>query len=271
MLNNSLFADFSKQSPKGILVIYLRLLYKVLKATWFLLFLFIQKFSKISSETLIYIYIGFALLLVFFLIRAYLLYKNFLFKIDKNHFILKEGILEKTNTSVSFDRIQNVNFKQNLIQQLINVYEVSIETAGSKDTEIAIKALTFDKAQALKKELSQVEKSVVSVKEEQPKPLLKINFKELIKVSLTENHLQNLLVFVALVFGILQQLNDVFKGLNSEDVLDDYTDVNPADIFNSLIVFAVSILSITSYNQFSKVLNNRTLLQLNSIKTLKKN
>ena len=188
MLNNSLFADFSKQSPKGILVIYLRLLYKVLKATWFLLFLFIQKFSKISSETLIYIYIGFALLLVFFLIRAYLLYKNFLFKIDKNHFILKEGILEKTNTSVSFDRIQNVNFKQNLIQQLINVYEVSIETAGSKDTEIAIKALTFDKAQALKKELSQVEKSVVSVKEEQPKPLLKINFKELIKVSLTEKH-----------------------------------------------------------------------------------
>ena len=242
MLNNSLFADFSKQSPKGILVIYLRLLYKVLKVTWFLLFLFIQKFSKISSETLIYIYIGFTLLLLFFLLRAYLLYKNFLFKIDDNHFILKEGILKKKNTSISFDRIQNVNFKQNLIQQLINVYEVSIETAGSKDTEISIKALTFDKAQALKKELSQVEKTVISLKEDQPKPLLRINFKELIKVSLTENHLQNLLVFAALVFGVLQQLNDVFRELDTDNVLDSYTDVNPGDIFNSILVFVILFL-----------------------------
>ncbi len=242
MLNNSLFADFSKQSPKGIIVIYIKLLYKVLKVTWFLLFLFIQRFSKFSEQTLIYIYIGFALLLIFFLIRAYLLYKNFLFRIDENHFILKEGILKKKNTSISFDRIQNVNFKQNLIQQLINVYEVSIETAGSKDTEIAIKALTFEKAEVLKKELSQVKKTIEVVEDIKPKPLLKINFKELLKVSLTENHLQNLLVFVALVFGVLQQLNDVFKGLNSEDVLDNYTDVNPADIFNSLIVFAILFL-----------------------------
>ena len=57
-------------------------------------------------------------------------------------------MLKKKNTSISFDRIQNINFKQTLIQQLINVYEVSIETAGSKDTEIAIKALTYNKAQA---------------------------------------------------------------------------------------------------------------------------
>ena len=190
MLNNSLFADFSKQSPKGIIVIYIKLLYKVLKVTWFLLFLFIQRFSKFSEQTLIYIYIGFALLLIFFLIRAYLLYKNFLFRIDENHFILKEGILKKKNTSISFDRIQNVNFKQNLIQQLINVYEVSIETAGSKDTEIAIKALTFEKAEALKKELSQVKKTIEVVEDIKPKPLLKINFKELLKVSLTENHLK---------------------------------------------------------------------------------
>ncbi|MDG1529124.1 MAG: PH domain-containing protein [Polaribacter sp.] len=242
MLNNSLFADFSRQSPKGIIIIYIKLLYKVLKATWFLLFLFLQKFSKINDDTLIYIYVGIGVLLIFILIRAYLLYKNFLFRIDENHFVLKEGILKKKNTSISFDRIQNVNFKQNLIQQLINVYEVNIETAGSKDTEIAIKALTIDKAEALKKELLQVKSTVEVVEREQLKPLLKINFKELLKVSLTENHLQNLMVFAALVFGVFQQLNDVFKGFNSEDVLDNYTDVNPGDIFNSLFLFVILFL-----------------------------
>ena len=101
MLNNSLFADFSRQSPKGIIIIYIKLLYKVLKATWFLLFLFIQKFSKINDDTLIYIYVGIGVLLIFILIRAYLLYKNFLFRIDENHFVLKEGILKKKNTSIS--------------------------------------------------------------------------------------------------------------------------------------------------------------------------
>jgi len=78
--------------------------------------------------------------------------------------------------------------------------------------------------------------------DEQHKPLLKIGLKELFKVSLTENHLQNLLVFIALVFGVLQQLNDVFKGIGKDDVLGNYTDVNPTDIFNSLIFFIILML-----------------------------
>ena len=241
MVNDYLFADFSRQSPKGIVVIYAKLLYKVFKATWVLLIIFIQRFSKLSDKQLVYIYIGIAILLVFFLFRAYLIYKNFLFKIEDGQFVLKEGVLKKKNTSISFDRIQNINFKQNLIQQLINVYEVNIETAGSKDTEIAIKALTYNKAQALKTALSQVKSTTIAVEEEQQKPLLKIDFRELLKVSLTENHLQNLLVFMALVFGALQQLNDVFKGIGKNDVLGNYADVNPQDVFNSILIFVILI------------------------------
>lgn len=40
-------------------------------------------------------------------------------------------------------------------------------------------------------------------------------------------------------------------------------------IINSLIALVVAVLSFSFYNQFSKVLNDRILLQLNSIKTLK--
>ena len=41
-------------------------------------------------------------------------------------------------------------------------------------------------------------------------------------------------------------------------------------LINSLVVLVVLVLSLISYNQFSKVLDERILLQLNSIKTLKK-
>ena len=258
MVSNSLFNDFSRQSPKGILIIYIKLLFKAFKATWFLLILFIQRFSKLSDIALSYIYIGIVVFLVFFLLRAYLIYKNFLFKIDDGHFVLKEGILKKKNTSVSFERIQNINFKQNLIQQVINVYEVNIETAGSKDTEIAIKALTYEKAQALKKELSQVKEIIQTEgKEEEPKPLLKIGFKELLKVSLTENHLQNLLIFMALVFGALQQLNDVFEGVGKENVFGDYLALSPEDLFNSIVIIGVLtliLLAIGVLSSFVRVL-----------------
>ncbi|AWG21879.1 hypothetical protein FFWV33_10235 [Flavobacterium faecale] len=42
-------------------------------------------------------------------------------------------------------------------------------------------------------------------------------------------------------------------------------------IINSLIALVIALLAISSYNEFSTVLNDRVLLQLNSIKTLKKN
>ena len=42
-------------------------------------------------------------------------------------------------------------------------------------------------------------------------------------------------------------------------------------IINSLIALVIALLSFSSYIQFSNVLNDRILLQLNSIKTLKKN
>ena len=59
---------------------------------------------------------------MFSLGRAYLSYRNFKFKIVDHQFVLKKGIIKKSNTSIAFDRIQNINFKQNLIQQFINVF-----------------------------------------------------------------------------------------------------------------------------------------------------
>ena len=146
MSNSFDFSSFSKQSPKGVLVIYVSQIYKLIRFTWVLLFLLMKDFSRIKALGPVYFYLGLGAILLFLLIRAYLTYTNFQFKIDQEHFILKKGILKKTNTAIPFHRIQNINFKQNIIQQIIGVFEVSIETAGSSNTEIAIKALSLSKA-----------------------------------------------------------------------------------------------------------------------------
>ena len=178
------FSEFSRQSSKGIFVIYIALIYSALKLSWVFIFLIFRDLSEISNTNLLYVYLVTGAILLFQLIRAVLIYKNFQFKITNNYFILKQGILKKSNTSIPFNKIQNINFKQNIIQQIINVYEVSIETAGSTKTEIAIKALPFLKATALKN-LILSNKVSENVAEDVPqKPLLKVN------ISVSYTHLR---------------------------------------------------------------------------------
>ena len=189
-------------------------------------------------------------MLLFFLIRAFLIYKNFLFKIDNNHFILQQGIISKTNTSIPFHRIQNINFKQNLVQQIINVYEVSIETVGSTDTEIAIKALNFEDANNLKSVIldsKEINESVA--KQSTEKPFLKISILELFKVSLTENHLRNLFLFFAILLGFFQQIQQIADSFGETETLDGFIkDSTNAVSTSFILVFSLLVfLTITAF------------------------
>ncbi|NCT08686.1 MAG: PH domain-containing protein [Flavobacteriia bacterium] len=240
MDNATNFSDFRTQSKKGILVIYSNQIYSFIRAFSILLFVFIQKFSKFSSISLSYIYFGFAAVLLFFLVRAFLIFKNFQFKVENNHFILKKGILKKTNVEISFDRIQNINFKQNIIQQIINVYEVNIETAGSSKAEISIKAMTFEQATALKNSITIFDKkNIESDFEIKEKPLLKIGFLELLKVSLTENHLQSLSLLLAIGIGFYQQVQQIFESFGNNELMENYIEKNSVAFQNSVIIILI--------------------------------
>ena len=264
------FTQFRRQSKKGILVIYLNILYKALKAFWLLLFLFVQKFSKITESTLTYIYLGVALLLLFFLVRAFLIFKNFQFKIENKHFILKKGILKKTNTSIPFDRIQNINFKQNIIQQIIGVHEVNIETAGSSKAEISIKALSYKDASALKQAITIVAvEDDLEVLEIDDKPLLEIGFLSLMKVSFTENHLQSLLLLIAVLIGFFQQISDLFNSLGKRDVLDTYISENATSVENNVLLIVGFLILLSVIAVLSSIV--RVVLRHFNLKVFVKN
>ena len=250
MNHNYSFSEFSRQSSKGVLVIYGDILLKIVKQTWVLFFLFVSRISEISEVQSTYIYIGVFVVFMFSLGRAYLSYRNFKFKIVDHQFVLKKGIIKKSNTSIAFDRIQNINFKQNLIQQFINVYGVSIETAGSNKTEIVIKALSHSKALALKELISTVAVSS-ETSQEQQKPLLKIKIGELLKVSLTENHFRSLLVLIALLIGFFQQIEHVLEGLGRKEFLDDYLNQSTEAVLGSILLIVVLFLGVVIVSIFS--------------------
>ena len=225
-MNKFDFSELARQSPKGIVINYFFLLYKTGK--FFLVFIPLvltsdkgHQFEKIAYT--------FAALTVVVLIIALLQYLFFKYKIENGHFILNQGVFFKKKTSIPFDRIQNVNFKQNLVHQIINVTQVEIQTAGAKDVEVSIKAISREKAEALKRRLQEgvvvkdeIEEEMVTPKS---KTLFSLTFLELLKVSLSENHVKSFFWIFAIVSSMFWQFEDLLKEYFSlSEILKFYQD-----------------------------------------------
>ena len=269
---------YQKQSAKGILIIYTNQLYKIIKSSWIILLLLLNKLTKLPTKALVAIGGLFLLLTIVSLLIAYLKYKNFQFKITKDQFYLKTGIFNKSQTILPFEKIQNVKLKQNFIQQFIKVYELTIETAGSTDTEISIKALSFKDADTLRKLLltrkNTSETTKLEDKEEKENSFLQINLKQLFKVALTENHLQSLLILIAFSFGLYQQIMDFVEEFGYIEVMEENLPVDDFSfsittilflaVFMFIIVLSIAIIvsiirTILFHFNLSAYLNEKTL------------
>ncbi len=251
-MNNSLdFSTFSRQSVGGIVFIYLKNLYAIFKKLW-VAFLPILA-SQNKSKSILFAISLILVVLLFFLIKSILSYLFYQFKIEDNHFIVKHGILRKIQVSIPFEKIQNINFKQNFIHQLIKVTQVDIETAGAKSVEISIKALSIEKAKAIKHLIYSSKKNQSENFEETNteinKPILRISPTMLLKEGITENHFKSFILFAAFLFSIYSQNRNFFK----DNIILKSVEKQFGEITNTLygifilIVFALSISLIISF------------------------
>ncbi|MBW2961405.1 PH domain-containing protein [Mesonia aestuariivivens] len=252
---NKDFSSPQKQSKIGILVIFFSVLYKFTKIFWvfgaYLLF-------KNLSENLIFILIGLFTILCFAITFSILSYKKFKFHIDydQKEFVLQKGVFSTEFINISFDRIQQVYFKRSIIQRIINVYEVAIDTAGSSDKEVTIKALSKEKADALRnilmnlavEEVTQENETVNEVKSTKQKQLEwkhRLEVLDLLKLGLTSNYLRGIwLIF--LFFGtIMNELNQLKIENTYLDRGVDYLDQNYTS--PSAVIFVVLVALIFTF------------------------
>lgn len=171
---------------------------------------------------------GLGVILAFvFLIISYLQYRRFFFYVVEDKFIIEKGLISRDRITIPFDRIQTVNLNQNIIQQLLNVMAVKVDTAGSSGKELEISALPKAYARELQKflmaqkqarqELEMQEEGAEQslTKNEAPQldlsestPLVKLGTKDLLRVGLTENHLRTGLILFAVINGYVWQFEE---------------------------------------------------------------
>ena len=77
-------------------------------------------------------------------------YFNFYYYIEGEELIIKSGLFQKKVINIPFDRIQSINFGQNLIHQFFNVVSLEIDTAGSASKEAQISALRKEEAHIIR-------------------------------------------------------------------------------------------------------------------------
>ncbi|SHI77754.1 putative membrane protein [Mesonia phycicola] len=224
---NKPFTQPQNQSKVGILVIFTSSFYKILRAVLisFAYFLFSS-----NSKAKLYILLGFGIVGLLSLIYSFFYYKKFKFHIDykQKEFVLQKGVFSTEYINIPFDKIQQVYFKRSIIQRIINVYEVAIDTAGSSQKEVTIKALSKEKAEDLRsilmdlaaeENLEEVEYEVETVNDSAINPNFtkkqKVEWKhqlgilDLLKLGLTSNYLRGIwliFIFFSTIMNELSQL-----------------------------------------------------------------
>ncbi len=244
----------NRQAPKGLVLILAMSIQKLIRALWPMLLIYFWKNDQfVEYQTIINV--GIIVIILLLSIHAVLYYLNFKFYVDKDHFILRKGYLRKQELNIPLDRIQSVNYKANVLQRLLKVVSLEIDTAGSVKKELKILALELDYADTLKnalstsvnvKETEDVNQDV-PIKDEQAEKLLKIEIGELVKIGLLQNHLQMALLILAFGWQFYNELADSFKeeisqvsGQVNEQILQSSLIVL---IFMGLLFFGISILA----------------------------
>ncbi len=248
------FNQPQRQSLVGVLVIFLDMLFQVFKAIWpiVVITLFKADFEYVFAGSLISLGI-FACFGIYSLLK----YRNFTFYIDEENeeFIINDGIINKTKTTIQLHKIQQVNIKQNLIQRFIGVYALEVDTAGSDKKEGNIKAIPHDLALALKSKLLENEREKATVSEAgiTPKkseykaiPFLKINLGSLLKIGITSNYVKSVGLILTFFITIYENLHQAgAEDVISTEKLEGFVDGNSwwyLGLVFVLVVFSVVFL-----------------------------
>ena len=99
------FNQPQRQSPIGVLVMFLDTMRQYAKALGPLFVIGILRFSEINK---LYLFLGVAAVVLLIAVIAYLRYINFTFYLDDENeeFIINEGVFNKSKTTIQLSKIQ---------------------------------------------------------------------------------------------------------------------------------------------------------------------
>jgi len=187
---------------------------------------------------------------------SYLQYHYFTFHIDEEteEFVIQKGVFNKTRITIQLHKIQQVNINQSLIQKLVIVHKLEIDTAGSDKKEASISAISHELALALKERLIVLSKTSNETtseeisETEEKQAFITIGILSLLKIGVTSNYVRSFALILVFFSTILENVSKI----TGDEVLDENQVTNYLDslpiITSIVLVFGVFFTLILTVN-----------------------
>lgn len=97
-----------------------------------------------------------ALVVLLMMGYEYLYWKNFEYSIDSDGLKILSGVISKNDKDIPLKRIQNVDVNRNIVQRVLGISQVDIETAGGGRTEASLRYLDYNDAEKLQQRVREL-------------------------------------------------------------------------------------------------------------------
>ena len=243
-----------RQSAFGIVIMAAHTTFRILKS---LFFIFIIVIVKSPAVYLTYAFLVLGVILITSFVYAYYSYLRFTFYLNEadQEFVVNKGVFNRDHLVIPLEKIQQVNITQDILQKIIGVYGLKIDTAGAKGEEVHIRAITEFAALSLKEHL------LVSKSEELSQdaldqtadlnsntPLLKISNKTLLKVGLTSHYGQSLLLMLSFSYLVWHEGSQLIKALKVDQNLIETTARNFLGLLSVFLLLAIFLIVLLVIN-----------------------
>lgn len=213
------FSQPQRQSAIGIIIMAANTAQRVVRA---LIAPLIIALVKADKGYLLYFAGSLLVVLLVILIFSYFSYRRFTFYLDRERqeFVVNKGIFNRTQLTIQLDKIQQVAINQNLLQKVVGIYGLKIDTAGSEGKEVSIKAIDQQIANRLREHLLDRTRLNLHESDEliqsEPQveiPFLHISPSTLFKVGLTSNYGSSIALVLAFLFPTFQHAREISNAL----------------------------------------------------------
>jgi putative membrane protein len=83
-------------------------------------------------------------------------YRRFEYELTADTFDIRSGVFARRDREIPLRRIQNVDISQNVVQRVLGIAELRLETAGASGSEAHLKFVSEDRADHLQREISRL-------------------------------------------------------------------------------------------------------------------
>jgi len=203
---SDIFSDPRRQHVLSIVRFFVKNGWTFLRSFW-------PAFAGLAFNENIRLYSGAAIVLIVALlsVAAIIEHWKYTFHIENAALVIHRGLIEREKLVIPIERIQAVHTEQSWWQRIFGLNGLRVDTAGSSGAEVEISALRTELADQLRHILSK--ESPKTMREKESTPLIHLDWRMLLKIGLTQNHLRNAAISFGAVLAFMEPFEDVISAM----------------------------------------------------------